>query len=89
MTRPLSEAASPRLFERVAVATQHLLPKQAMTRFAGLVARAQMGAITSTIIARFIARYGVNMAEAQVPEPAAYASFNDFFTRALRSEERL
>ena len=76
MTRPLSE--------RVAVATQHLLPKQALTRFAGLVAGAQMGAVSSAIISRFIARYGVNMAEALEPDPAAYASFNDFFTRALK-----
>ena len=80
MTAPLAE--------RVAVATQHLLPKQLLTQFAGLVAGARMGAVTTAIVRRFIARYGVNMAEAQQPDPAAYASFNDFFTRALQPGAR-
>ncbi len=74
--------------ERAAVAAQHLLPQQAITRFAGLVARWQGGAATTAIVRRFIARYGVNMAEAAEPDPAAYASFNDFFTRALRPGAR-
>lgn len=36
----------------------------------------------------FIARYGVNMAEAVDPGPGGYACFNDFFTRALRDGVR-
>ncbi len=69
--------------ERVAVATQHLLPKQAMTRLAGLVAGARGAALTTALIRWFIRRYGVEMAEAAEPDPTAYLSFNDFFTRAL------
>ncbi len=76
------------LGERAAVAAQHLLPQQALTRFAGLVAGWQGGAATTAIIRWFIARYGVNMAEAAQPDPAAYASFNDFFTRALHPAAR-
>jgi phosphatidylserine decarboxylase len=72
------------LSERVAVAAQHLLPKQALTSLAGSVARLQGGAATTAAIRWFIGRYGVNMAEAANPEPAAYASFNDFFTRELK-----
>jgi phosphatidylserine decarboxylase len=71
-----------------AVTAQYLLPKQALTRFAGVVAGARAGAVTTGIIRRFIARYGVNMAEAAEPDPAAYASFNDFFTRALKPGAR-
>ncbi len=74
--------------ERVAVAAQHLLPQQALTRFAGVVAGWQGGAATTALIRWFIGRYGVNMAEAANPDPAAYASFNDFFTRALRPAAR-
>ncbi|MDP3222792.1 MAG: archaetidylserine decarboxylase [Rubrivivax sp.] len=70
--------------ERVAVATQHLLPKQALTSFAGLVAGWRGGGTTTALIRWFIGRYGVNMAEAAEPDPAAYACFNDFFTRALK-----
>lgn len=67
---------------------QHLLPKKKLTELAGRFARAQLGSITQAAIRRFIARYDVNMAEAANPDPASYASFNDFFTRALRPDAR-
>ena len=78
----------PPLSERVAVAAQHVLPKQALTSLAGAAARMQGGAATTAAIRRFIGRYGVNMAEAADADPAAYASFNDFFTRALKPGAR-
>ena len=78
----------PPLSERVAVAAQHVLPKQALTSLAGAAARMQGGAATTAAIRRFIDRYGVNMAEAADADPAAYASFNDFFTRALKPGAR-
>ena len=74
--------------ESVSVAAQHLLPKQALTQMAGAFAGARMGAVTTSAIRRFIARYGVNMAEAAQPDPAAYATFNEFFTRALKPGAR-
>lgn len=74
--------------DRLAVLPQYVLPKQALTRFAGLVASARAGAITTGIIRNFVRRYDVNMAEAAQPDIAAYASFNDFFTRALRPGAR-
>jgi phosphatidylserine decarboxylase len=67
---------------------QHLLPKQALTLFAGWVAGWQGGAATTALIRWFIQRYGVVMAEAAEPDPAAYASFNAFFTRALQPGAR-
>ena len=73
---------------RLAVAPQYLLPKRALTRLAGTVARAERGARTTKLIRWFVARYGVNMAEAAEPDIAAYASFNDFFTRALKPDAR-
>ena len=74
--------------DRLAVLAQYLAPKQALTLFAGWVARARGGAVTTALIRWFIGRYGVNMAEAAQPDPAAYASFNEFFTRALRPDVR-
>jgi phosphatidylserine decarboxylase len=79
-----SSGPSRPLGERIAVAIQHLLPKQLLTQAAGALAGSQSGAFTTAVIRWFIARYGVNMAEAANPDPAAYASFNDFFTRALK-----
>jgi phosphatidylserine decarboxylase len=74
--------------ERAAVAAQHLLPKQAITRLMGVVAGARGGAATTAVIRWFIGRYGVDMAEAADPDPAAYPTFNLFFGRALRSGVR-
>lgn len=74
--------------DRLAVLPQYLLPKQALTRLAGVVARRQGGASTTGLIRRFVARYNVNMAEAAEPRIEAYASFNDFFTRALKPGAR-
>jgi phosphatidylserine decarboxylase len=76
------------LAEKLAVAAQHLLPKEAITQFAGFVARREDGALTTAIIRRFIRRYGVNMAEAANADPASYASFNEFFTRPLKPGAR-
>ena len=66
------------------VALQHLLPKQALTSLAGVLAGARGGAATTAAIRAFVQRYGVNMAEAAEPDIAAYATFNEFFTRALK-----
>ena len=70
------------------IAAQHLLPKQGLTRVAGRFAGARAGAATQAAIRRFIAYYGVNMAEAEQSDPASYSSFNDFFTRALKPGAR-
>ena len=74
--------------DRLAVLPQYLLPKQLLTLFAGLYASARLGRVTTATIRRFVARYGVNMAEAAEPDIAAYPSFNEFFTRALRPDAR-
>ena len=71
------------LSNRIFVGSQYLMPRRGITAFAGWVAGARAGAVTQWIIRRFIARYGVNMQEAAAPDPAVYASFNEFFTRAL------
>jgi phosphatidylserine decarboxylase len=74
--------------DRLAVLPQYLLPKKALTLFAGRVARAQGGALTTGLIRWFVQRYQVNMAEAANPDLSSYVSFNDFFTRALKSGAR-
>ncbi|XZG70174.1 archaetidylserine decarboxylase [Chitinibacteraceae bacterium HSL-7] len=76
------------LADRLFVALQHVLPKLALTVFAGWVARPERGAVTTWIIRRFVRKYGVNMAEAAESDVAVYRSFNDFFTRALKEDAR-
>ena len=70
------------------VTLQHLMPKLALTQLAGRIASWQGGRVTQAIVRRFIQRYGVNMAEAANPDPTAYASFNEFFTRPLKPGAR-
>ena len=74
--------------DRLAVLPQYLMPKKALTHFAGTVAGAQAGDLTTRLIAWFVGKYAVNMAEAAEPDITAYASFNDFFTRALKPGAR-
>jgi len=64
------------------------MPKQALTVLAGKFANARLGGLTTAMIRRFVARYGVNMQEAVNPDIASYASFNEFFTRPLRGDAR-
>jgi phosphatidylserine decarboxylase len=65
-----------------------LLPKRAITEFGSHIANMRGGAVTTGIIRWFIGKYGVNMAEAANPDIASYASFNEFFTRALKPGAR-
>jgi phosphatidylserine decarboxylase len=50
--------------DRLAVLSQYLLPKQALTAVMGRLAQARAGDLTTAVIRRFIARYGVDMSEA-------------------------
>jgi phosphatidylserine decarboxylase len=74
--------------DRLAVLPQYLIPKQALTLLAGRIASARGGALTTRLIAWFVQRYQVNMLEAANPDVASYATFNDFFTRALKDGVR-
>ena len=67
---------------------QHLLPKQALTTLAGRIAAAKGGSLTTALIRWFVDQYSVNMREAAEPDVAKFATFNDFFTRALKSGAR-
>jgi phosphatidylserine decarboxylase len=75
---------SPALF----LTLQRLLPKQLLTEALGALAGVRGGAATHWAIRRFIARYQVDMSEAADPDPVAYASFNEFFTRPLAAGAR-
>jgi phosphatidylserine decarboxylase len=78
-----TDSLGPLVSDRMAVLHQYLMPKLALTLLAGQVAGARGGALTTALIRWFIARYRVDMAQAANPDPAAYATFNEFFTRGL------
>ena len=74
--------------DRLPILHQYVLPKHALTRFGGLVASSRSGDLTTRLIRWFVGKYQVNMDEAADPDIAHYASFNDFFTRALKPGAR-
>jgi phosphatidylserine decarboxylase len=73
---------------KLSILLQYLLPKQAITGLAGKLANLRGGATTTKVIAWFVQRYQVNMAEAANPDISSYATFNDFFTRPLKANAR-
>ena len=64
------------------------MPKQAITALAGKLAHYQGGDLTTSVITWFVKRYQVNMTEAANPDIASYKTFNEFFTRPLKTGAR-
>lgn len=73
---------------QLTVLSQYLLPKQAITALAGKLAHLECGNTTTAVIRWFVKRYNVNMSEAANPDITSYKSFNEFFTRPLKSGAR-
>lgn len=74
--------------ERLFVCLQYVIPKLALTRLMGFLAGLRAGGLTTAVIRGFVAKYQVNMSEAANPDIAAYPTFNEFFTRALKDGAR-
>lgn len=77
-----------KITDRRKVIPQYLLPKRRLTTLAGRFASKQGGRGMLPTIRWFVRKYGVDMSEAAEPDLARYASFNDFFTRALKPGAR-
>ena len=76
------------MINRLKVLPQYLLPKQLLTTLAGRFASQARGNTTTLVIRWFVKKYQVNMAEALKSDIGSYATFNDFFTRALKPGAR-
>ncbi len=75
--------------DRIFIFLQHILPQQLLSRGTGWLADLRHPRwLKDWVIRLFIRTYDVDMAEADNPEPTSYASFNAFFTRALRADAR-
>ncbi len=67
----------------------HVLPHRALSSLARRLAYSQDPRTRRWLIDTVVRRFGVDLSEAVNPDPASYASFNAFFTRALRDGARL
>jgi phosphatidylserine decarboxylase len=74
--------------DRLFVGMQHLLPQHALTRVVYSLTRNRTPFIKNALISSFIRNFKPDMSEAAQPDPLAFGSFNEFFTRALRADAR-
>ena len=65
------------------VRLQHRLPQHGISRAVGRLAASRRSWVRGPLVRAFARAYGVDMTEAVQPDLGSYASFNDFFTRAL------
>lgn len=70
------------------VTLQYLLPHHLLSRIVWLATRIRARPWKNFLIRTFLRHYAVEMSEAAQPDPGVYASFNAFFTRALRDDAR-
>jgi phosphatidylserine decarboxylase len=73
----------------LAVAIQYLLPQKLLSRIVRAATRWTWRPWKDFLIGRVVRAYGVDMSEAEQPDPHAYPSFNAFFIRALREGARV
>jgi len=73
---------------RLFVWLQHVLPQHAMSRLVLRATRVRAAGFKNWLIGGFLKLYTVQMSDAAQPDPLAYGSFNEFFTRALNPERR-
>ncbi|MEL0630197.1 archaetidylserine decarboxylase [Psychromonas aquatilis] len=74
--------------DKIKIITQYILPKHSLTWVAGKLANAKMGKFTTFLITHFIRKYKIDMSEAKLLNASDFDTFNDFFTRELKTELR-
>ena len=76
------------MLETLFALPQYILPHHFLSGIMHRLARCENRRWKNAFIKLIVRLYGVNLAEAQEPNPEAYPSFNAFFTRALKPEAR-
>ena len=76
------------LGRRLFVLVQALLPQHLLTALVHRLARIERPGVARALIAGFRRLYAIDLEEAAEPDARRYASFNEFFTRALKPGAR-
>jgi phosphatidylserine decarboxylase len=84
----MSTHDSPTLSDRLFVATQHAIPQHFLSRLVYRLTRSRLPGVKNALIKSFMRGFSPDMSDAMQRDPLAYASFNEFFTRALRPGAR-
>jgi phosphatidylserine decarboxylase len=88
MSNVSADARSGGLRGRLFVALQYLLPQHTVSRLVLTATRVRVQWFKNLLTRGFLELYPVDMAEAEETDPYRYGSFNEFFTRALKSGAR-
>ncbi|HEY2145666.1 MAG TPA: archaetidylserine decarboxylase [Steroidobacteraceae bacterium] len=75
-------------FGRIFVWIQCLLPQHAISRLILRATRVRTPWFKNALLRGFLKLYSVDMSDAEQSDPYAFASFNEFFTRALKADAR-
>jgi phosphatidylserine decarboxylase len=70
------------------ITLQHLLPQHFLSRLVLRLTRVRARAVKDTLISQFVRGFRPDMSEAAPADALSYGSFNEFFTRSLRSGAR-
>jgi phosphatidylserine decarboxylase len=70
------------------VGFQHLLPQHALSRLILRATRVRAPWFKNLLVRGFLKLFTIDMTDAVQPDPFAYGSFNEFFTRALKPGSR-
>ena len=76
------------ILRRLYLLLQHSLPHKALTRLALHITRIRWRPVKNWQIRRFAKRFRIDLDEAESADPNHYASFDAFFTRALKPGAR-
>jgi len=80
--------SNPRWYHRLYVGLQYLLPQHLLSALMFRATRVRWRPLKALLIRAFLRLYRVDMTEARESDPGAYATFNQFFTRPLRTGAR-
>jgi phosphatidylserine decarboxylase len=74
--------------KKMFVGMQHVLPQHFLTSIVYSVTRSRRPGVKNALIKSFMRGFHPDMTDAVEPNPLAYGSFNEFFTRPLRADAR-
>jgi phosphatidylserine decarboxylase len=80
---------SPTLTDRILVTLQRVLPARSIGRVIYHLTRSELRWLKNALITGFSWLYSVDTTEAEKPVPDGYRSFNEFFTRSLKTGARI
>lgn len=77
-----------RLKQQLFIQAQKVVPQHRLSRVVGKIAASENPIVKTAVIAAFKTKYGIDMSIAEQTNALKFKSFNDFFTRGLRTGVR-